>query len=297
MAGIDQDIIAITRTIYGTYLQTVKHLGLPFQLVPNTTLNELFGVQAGVQPGAAQVPNMRYLALGNLGHMTVVGEDGSDETVPVPHRTTDAGLYGPIPWVLREATNDLPANIRARYGLRRSEVHNGQNYFAYYLRRLDFAGVVPQMQHVEVIDNVITTTPFTPTTDNLNPTRPQIPNTGVVLGSRSSYSCSAITTITIGPDEVAEILNAHRVRTGSTRSPVISELALVSGVDKEVTGTAGGGGNFTYNEVVAAQINVFISTYHALGYATNGATFTLDVGGVEPTLGTDDVAGAQFLGG
>jgi len=295
MASMDQEIIGITRTIYGTYLQTLKTLGLPFELIPNTTLNERFDVQSGIEPPVTQMPSMRYLAIGNLGHKTIKADDGSDETVPVPHRASDAGLYGQIPFVLREVTNDLPAHIRDRYALRVQETHDGVNYYAYYLRRIPMQDVVAQLQRVEVVDGIATTTPFTPTTDNLNPDRPNISNTGVVLGSSSSESASAILTVQLGPDDIAEILHAHKVRTGSSRSPVISEIALCSGVDKEVTGNSGGSATFTYNEVLACQVNVHISTYHALGYASNGATFTLDVGGVEPMLGEDDVSNATFL--
>lgn len=294
MAAIDQEIIGVTPTIYGTYLQTVKKMNLPFILIANTTLNEKFGVQAGVMPNAGKVPGMRYLAIGNLGHSTVKAEDGSDETVPVMHRATDAGMYGQIPFVLREANDDLAVHERDRYALRVAEVHDGRNYYAYYLRRIDLTGVTPQLQRVGIVDGIATVTPFTPTTDNLNPKRPKVPNTGLILGSSSSESASAVVTVELGPDDVREIVSAHQIRTGSTRSPVISELALVSGIDKEVPGNLAGGGSFTYNEVIAAQINVHISTYHAVGYATNGATFTLDVGGVEPTLGEMDEDNATF---
>lgn len=285
MSSISNDIIGITRTVYGTFLQTTERLKLPFTLIPNTTLNEKFGVQSGIVPAAGVIPGLRYLAIGNYGHLTVQGEDGSDETVPVRHRPTDAGLFNQIPFVLREVGNDLTSLERAKYGLRVIETHGGQNYIAYYLRRLDMTGVVPQLQHIEVVDGVVVTTPFVPTTDNLNPTRPAIPNTGVVLGSNSYESSSAVVTIQLEPEDITEILNAHQIRTGSTRSPVISEMALVSGVDKDVTASSGGSGSFVYSEVICAQVNVHISTYHALGYATNGLELTLDVGGVEPTLG------------
>lgn len=296
MASIDQDIVGITRTIYGTYLQTIKTLGLPFEMIENTTLNERFNVQSGVAPSSAQVPSMRYMAIGNLGHRTITAEDGSDETVPVAHSADDAGLWGQIPFVLRETTNDLPEHMRSRYALRVQEQHDGVTYFAYYLRRIDMRDVVCQLQQVTVVDDIATTTPFTPTRDNLNPTRPTIPNTGVILGSSSSKSASAIVTLKLQADDVAEILNAHKIRTGSDRSPVISELALCSGVDKSVQGQSGSSGTFTYNECIACQVNVFVSTYHALGYANEGAEFTLDVGGVEPLLGTDDAGNASFLG-
>lgn len=296
MASIEQEIIGITRTAYGIHLQTIKKLGLPYNMIENTTLNEKFNVQSGVAPAPGVTPNMHYMAIGNLGHLTVRADDGSDETIPIPHRASDAACYGHIPFVLRETNNDLPADQRRKYGLRVEETHDGRNYFAYYLRRIDMEGVVSQLQSVEIDeDGVAVTTPFVPTTANLNPERPEISNTGTVLGSRSSISSSAVMTIELREDDVAEILNAHRIRTGSNRSPVISEIALCSGIDREVAGPGGGSGTFNYTEVIACQVNVFISTYHALGYSSNGATFTLDVGGTESLLGEDDVVNASFL--
>lgn len=295
MSAIDQQIISVTRTAYGVYLQTIKQLGLPFNMIANTTLNERRNVQAGVKPAAGEVPVMRYLAIGNLGHVTVKADDGSDESLAVPHRANDAGLYNQIPFVLREVTDDLPAVMRNKFALRTTEVHNGKNYFAYYLMRMDYANVVPQLQQVEVIDGVATVTPYVPTTNDLNPERPQISNSGVVVGSDKSVSASAIITVKLDSSVIAEILNAHRVRTGSTRSPVISELALCSGVDKQVQGVSGGSGTFMYTEAIAVQVNVHISTNHPLGYSSNGATLTFDVGGVEPMLAQDSINQATWL--
>ncbi len=75
--NIEQQLIEYTRTIYGVYLQTVKTVGIPFEMIPNTTLNEKLNIQAGVKPTANETPFMRYLALGNLGHTTITAEDGS----------------------------------------------------------------------------------------------------------------------------------------------------------------------------------------------------------------------------
>jgi hypothetical protein len=295
MSAIDQEIISVTRTAYGVYLQTVKTLGIPFNLIANTTLNERLNIQPGVKPAVNEIPNMRYLAIGNLGHVTVKADDGSDETIPVPHRSNDAGAYGLVPFVLREITNDLPANRRGMYGLRRQEQHFGKQYFAYYLRRIDMTNVVPQLQQIEVIDGVETVTQYVPTSDDLNPTRPSISNSGVILGSDRSISASAILQVKLTAEDVAEILAAHKIRTGSSRSPVLSEMLLCSGVDRTVAGPSSSGANFNYLETIAVQVNVFIGTNHSLGYASNGATFTFDVGGVEPTLGEDDVNAATFL--
>lgn len=295
MSAIDQQIISVTRSAYGVYLQTLKQLGLKFTLVPNTTLNEKLQVQSGVTPTAAEIPNMQYIGIGNRGHATVKADDGSDETVPVPHRANDAAAYNMIPFVLREVTDDLPANLRARYRLRKLETHGGVQYYAYYLRKLNLSTVVPQLQQVEVIDGVATVTQYVPTTDDLNPTPPAISNSGVVLGSNVSVSASAIITVKLDSTDIAEILNAHRIRTGSTRSPVISEIQLVSGVDRDVQGSSGTSGSFMYTEVIAAQVNVHISTNHPLGYSSNSATLTFDVGGVEPMLAENGVNQATFL--
>jgi hypothetical protein len=197
--------------------------------------------------------------------------------------------------VLREVSNDLPAERRGRYALRRQETHDGQNYIAYYARRLNLNEVTVGLQRITKEDGVVTAEPFVPTTENLNPTRPEISNTGTILGSRSALIASAVLTVQLDTDDIIEIMNAHRIRTGSTRSPVISELAMCTGVDREVSSSVGGSGSFNYTEVIACQVNVFISTYRSIGHSADGARFSFDVGSVEPLLGMDDLAGASFL--
>jgi len=295
MASIDQQIIAVSRTAYGVALQTMKYLGLPFNLVPNTTLNEKLGIQAGVLPSAGVMPNLAYMCIGNLGHDATKAADGSWETIPLPHRANDSGLFGMIPFVLREVTDDLPANMRRKYRLRRQEPHNGKQYFAYYGRKIDLTGVTVQLQKTEKVNGVITVTPYVPSSDDLNPTPPAISNTGTVVGSDSSVSASAIIQVVMTAEDIAEIINAHRIRTGSTRSPVISELTLCTGVDKDVSGASGSTGSFTYTEVVVCQANIHISTNHPIGYTSNGATLNLDVGGVEPMLAENSLNAATFL--
>lgn len=281
MSTVEQSIISITRTVYGLALQAAKVEGIPFELTPFTTLNEKLGIQSGVAPQTGQYPNLRYLAIGNLGHSAVTAEDGSIETVPLDHEATDAGLWGMIPFALKEIGSDFNAEQRARYALRRQETHNNVDYFAYYLRRLDMTNSDVTMNTIEVVNGQVNVTPFVPNSDNLNPTRPTVSNQGTVQGSNTSVAVSSIVTLSFDETDVEEIMNAHRIRTNSTRSPVISELALVSGVDREVTGSSGGAGSFNYTETIAAQINAFISTNIPIGYNSAGAQLILDVGGME----------------
>lgn len=292
---IDQQIINVTRTCYASYLQTTKYLGLtPFRIIPHTTLNEKFAIQNGVNPAAGEIPNVRYLTIGNMGHYTVKADDGSDETENRVHRSNHAALYNHIPFVLREVNDDLPADRREKFCLRRVESHNGRNYIAYYGMRINVSGVQPQLLEIEVINGIPVTRPYVPTTEDLNPIPPDISNNGTVIGSNKTISASAIVKISLSAEDILEITNAHRIRTNSTRSPIISEMGLCSGVDRRVDASAGSG-SFQYNEVIACQINVHISTNHPIGYNSNGLNITFDVGGVEPTLGDKAINVANFV--
>lgn len=292
---IDQQLINVVRTCYSAYLQTTKYLGLtPFRVIPHTTLNEKYGIQNGVAPAAGEMPNVRYMVIGNMGHYTIKAADGSDETANVLHRSNDAALYNGIPFVAREPGNDLPADQRDLYCLRTEETYFGKPYIVYYGRRINMTGVQPQLLEITVIDGVLTTTQYVPSVNDLNPVRPNIPNSGTVIGSNKTISASAIVKVNLSAEEIREITNAHRIRTNSNRSPIISEIGLCSGVDKTVASQGTGGPSFQYREVIACQVNVFISTNHPIGYNSNGLNLTFDIGGVEPTLGSNAVNQAKF---
>lgn len=290
---IDQQLINVTRTCYAAYLQTSKYLGLsPFRVLPHTTLNEKFNIQSGIAPAVGEVPNVRYLCIGNMGHYTVKGPDGSDETTNHIHRANDAALYNQIPFVIREkASGDIDAARRDLYCLRTEETIGGKVYIVYYGRRINMTGVQPQLLELEVINGIITATQYTPTVDDLNPKPPVISSSGTVIGSNKTVSASAIVKVSLSAEEIRDITDAYRIRTGSTKSPTISEMALCSGVDRTVTAT---GSNFQYKEVIACQVNVFIASNHPIGYNSAGLDLTFDVGGVEPTLGSNAVQQATF---
>lgn len=290
---IDQQLINVTRTAYAAYLQTVKYLGLsPFRVIPHTTLNEKFGIYATTTPSVGEIPNVRYMVIGNMGHYTVKGPDGSDEAANRIHRSNDAALYNHIPFVMREPANDLAADRRDQYCLRTTETYGGKNYIVYYGRRINVTGVQPQLLELEVINGVITATPYTPTVDDLNPVPPVISNSGTVIGSNKTISASAIVKVSLSAEEIRDITDAHRIRTGSIRSPIISEIGLCSGVDRRLQAQ---GQSWQYLESIATQINVFIATNHPIGYNSSGLDLTFDIGGVEPTLGSNAVNQAQFI--
>src|SRR5690606_15519488 len=139
--------------------------------------------------------------------------------------------------ILRELDNDLSVTEREKYALRRMETHNGRNYWAYYLKRLNLNGVSQQLQHTTVQDGVATTVPYIPTSANLNPTAPANYSPDVVSTEGNFLSTSAIITINFTEGDIAELVEVARIMYDNEYMAVISEIGLCSGVDKVVTGT------------------------------------------------------------
>jgi len=272
----------ITRTVYASYLQTCMLLGLPFVVKDHTTLNEKFSIQAGVLPDISTKPTMRYYAIGNGGHRMIVGGNGLSKPDPVQHRATDAACFNHIPFVLREPTADLTVTERAKYALRREETHNGVRYIAYYLRRMDLTGVVPAMEYKTVQDGETVTTPFVPSTANLNPTPPVLNPSGVNLTTGDYTTTTAKVQLSMTPAEVQELLNVANILYNDEGYAIISEVAASSGVDKIVTSPGPGSTTINFNDAIAVQVCSHMNTFFPLKFSNNGLDLLLDVGATEP---------------
>lgn len=270
-----------TRTVYGSYLQTCILMKLPFIMKENTTLNEKFGIQAGIAPGSADVPGMRYFGVGNGGHKMSVGAGGIAIPEIVQHKGTDAALYNHLPFVLREETNDLDATARANYGLRRIETHGNKRYVAYYLKRLGLSTVVPAMEYTTVRDGASTVTAFVPDSSNLNPTPPTLSSSGVNVVSGDYVAATAKVEIALSASDVEELLNVAKVIYDDEAYAIISEVSLVSGVDKVVSSPAVGNTVINFNEVIAAQVVSHVNAFHPMKYANGGTSMLLDIGNSE----------------
>lgn len=275
----------ITRTIYGSALQTAMLLKLPYTVVPNTTLNEKFGIQANQVPEPGKLPSLAYFCIGNGGHRSVTGADGVPYTMPIKHRASDAALFNHLPFVLREVNDDLPPEQRQKYALRREEQHGGRRYYAYYLKRLDLSGVVNEMKHTTVIDGVSQTLPFTPTSANLNPTPPEISPTGINPTEGDYLTTTAVVEIRFTANDVAELVRVAEILYGNELMAVISEIGLCSGLDKVITAQGPGNTTFNFNEAIAVQIANHITSYYSMAYTNNGFDFQIEMGATEPLLG------------
>lgn len=274
----------ITRTVYGSNIQTCLLLGIPVgpTIKPSTTLNEKFGVEATTALSLTDVQSMKFISIGNGGHDFVRGGDGRSVPKMVQHRTTDASLYSPLPFVLREANNDLSPSERERYAIRRPETHDGKQYYAYYLKRLDLSTVTPQMEYKTVSSSSTSTTVFTPNNSNLNPTPPDLTNSGVNVTTGDYVTATAKLEFTMNTSDVAEFSNACKVIYGSEDYAIISEIALCAGVDKIVQGSSLSSGTFNYKEAIGVQVVSFINAFFSMQFNNDGLRTILDVGATEP---------------
>lgn len=279
----------LCRTIYGSALQTSQLLGVPHKIVPYSTLNEKFDIQPGVLPGPNERCAAQYFVIGAGGHRHVMGADNVPYTTPIEHSPNHAALYRHMPFVLREMNNDLTIAQRAKYGLRRLESHNGRQYAAYYAKRINLENVEANMEHTTMNEGVPTTVPFIPTSADLNPTPPQLPSTGVVTTSGNYLSATAVVPINFDANDVAELKNVARIMFDNELMAVISEIGIVSGVDRVVTGPGQGNTTFNYNEIIGAQIVTHITSYYSVGFTNQGFDFKVEIGATEPLIGESDI--------
>lgn len=267
-----------TRTVYASKLQTAMLLGLPYVVDENSTLNERFSVEADAVLADDVYPRMKYMAYGNGGHKVVVGADNTAYTTALQHAPSDAAPFKPLPWVLRQVSADLSPQERAKYAMRCVQTYNGDQYFAYYLKRLDMANLLIKMQLRTVVDGVTTSVDFVPGPENLVPTPTELANAGANELLAKYLTVSALLTLTLTETDVQEMLNVSRIIRGDENYAIISELCLCSGADKVIGLTDGS----NFKEAIAAQVMSFVSTMHQMRYTANGLVSLLDVGTNEP---------------
>lgn len=270
----------VVRTIYAAHLQTCKMLNKPFTVLPNSTLNQKYNVFKDELPYQNEYPALQYIAIGNKGVSYEVTSDNFVLVSPVPHSARHASLYNNIPFILRNVNDDLSPVDRAKYRLRVPLVINEVNYVAYYLKKLDMSNVVPSVELRNVQDSVITVTNFTPDQADLTPSPINLSNVNINSANGDYLASSAKITFNLSQDDVSNIIDACAILYGDARYAFISEIALVTGIDRSLTYNS----TLTYTEVVSAQVAAFISQYHSLTQNSTGVSSVFDIGSVEPLI-------------
>ncbi len=283
--------LATKRTIYGNGLQTAMFNNAEHQIQEHSTLNEKFGVLATENPDSN--PTLGYYAIGRGGHKNYTGADGQALVKSRPHRARDAALFKHLPFVMREMDNDLDANERAKYAIRTVEQFAGVDYYCYYLKRVG-SGLQPiRYEHSVVTENGVDTVSFQPTQADLNPTPVDIPPEGVTPGTGETLSVSTTFEIDFNATDAENLKQVCRIRHNDEAYAVVSEIAICSGQDFNISVQPPAGNPYSMLEARGVQVSVFVSCMYPMAFANNGFNLKIDLGASEP-LAVDNTGGQQL---
>lgn len=275
---------SLTRTVYGTNLINCLLMNQPFKVWPYSTLNEKLGVNADVSLALPHnhYPQLKYFCIGNGGHKVELSNT-IPKISPVQHHSTDAAPFSMIPFVLRELDNDIPPALRTKYALRRIEEFNGNSYIAYYLKRIDFSKSKIEANVLTIEDDgTKSTVPFVPNNTNINPVPQEITHTGTNVLEAKYAEVSNEITISFSPEECQEMRNVANIMYNDEDMSIISEIGLVSGVDKQVQITIPGAGTVAMSEVIAAQMVSVLSTFRSCSVDNLGWDIFIKIGNALP---------------
>jgi hypothetical protein len=270
------------RTLYGGGAQVAQLLQIPLPILVNSTLNERLGIQQAATLGPTERPALRYFTLGIGGHGATTGVGNLPLIQSLQHSSSHSGHYRQLPFVMRTVGNDITAIERERYALRRIETIGGVDYIVYYARRIDTSGAQIKFQRRTVVGSVTTVEDFVPSAADLNPDPPDLSNGGVNTTDGVFLIASCKLEIVLDSFDITEILNAAIILYNSEDYAFVSEIGLVTGVDRMVPTNDGAGGSFSFNEAVCAQIFTHVNAMQPLKSQRDGLTLTYDVGTNEP---------------
>ena len=273
------------RTIYAAYLETVRSLGKPFITMPNSTLNQKFNIYPSEKPAVNEYPILKGICIGNKGALYEIIEEDVISTKPKYHLADHAALYNHIPFLVRPIDNDISATERLNYRLRVPFTKGTIKYVAYFMKVIDISIMNPVTDIINVSNNGLTINvdTWTPSLSKLSPTPPVINNSEIVNPSGDYLSVSAMTSIILNSNDINEIMTACDIIYGNVNRAVISEIALCTGVDRQLSGQFGSV-TASYTECIATQVNGFLYQYHALTYGQTEVNINLEVGAKEPLL-------------
>lgn len=265
------------KTIYHTHLELQRSLRNGFTPLEHSTLNEKFDVALEETLPTDVYPDIYYIAIGRGGHRGRLTADNATIIDILEHDPRDAALYEHIPFALRPINNDFSDEERLNYGLRTIRTYNGQEYYAYYLKRIDLSRGYPEVDEIIVEDGETTSTAFVPTPALLTPTPLPLATTRANAASGRHINVSSTLSIELTQADLNLIVEACEIIYGDVAYATISELATVSAIPSEYTSTLGVT-EVTYIEAMSAQICNHIPINLPVQRTTNGVEFLFSLG-------------------
>lgn len=245
-----------TRHAQGNLVLLHQYFGKPITVAaPYSTLNQRFGIEAATALLPGETIVTQYVAIGNGGAFSSVNAQGAMKLTSSQHLTSHSGLYNQLPYVVRDIANDLSPIERAKYRMRVPFTKGGSDKVAYYLKKIDLSLVsTPTLEQREIVSSggvtSVDVTPFNHVQNDLVPTAVQLTNTQVMQVGAKYIAASCMVPFELTAEEYTEFSNACAVMFDDTGFDSITDVALISGVDRVITNLSG----VTYTEAIQARV-------------------------------------------
>lgn len=297
----------ITRRAMGSYFQLAKAIGAPIIPPANSTLNEAINnpdvvpFQPTIPTAGMELPDdfnyqtdsihnkMQYLAIGTGGHFATHSLTNNRPRMGSKSALArHTGFFEMFPFVIRPLNDDLTTEQRKSYRLRKVIEINSVLYAAYFLRYVDLSSSTITQNIVKKDKGVINSQPYKPTIKDLVPDDPTIngANDGTYIQTLVALD------ITFDSQEAAWIREAAQLWFGDAEDGIVSEIAICSGVDKQITKRYPQAGNqvaqpvaSALKEAVAVQIDVSETVYHPMTFSNGSVTEKIYIGTEDPLYG------------
>lgn len=271
----------VTRTAWASMIQSALFSGSPLTTYKLSTINETLGILDGAEL-AGQIPKFGYWCIGDKGHVTKFDEKNNSFIDPLQHSRLDAACFNHVPFALKREGFDLPEELRKRFVLRREMELDGVMHYGYYGMRLPKPSGPQKLEIVTVINGVEDVQPFLEDSKYIYPSPTVVaPDRGQTTNRQYARITIPIT-VDFTEQDVNNLMEVATILYGNERQAIISEIACVTGIDREVTITTDGNQKSKFTEIVHAQTAAHIQTYQQMTFNRLGFTMELELGATEP---------------
>ena len=267
------------KTIYSIALQTANYCGYQHEILPNTTLNEFYGIGNATPPSN---PIMDYFIIGlKLENLLTNGTDANGNPIEDGvfnlnrnlHKSKDGNVFFPLPFRLVKRDLALSRDEATDYRLKKEITINGEQYLAYYLKKL--MGNTRDRYLDTLTDKMNDTSISIFNSEDATILNP-IPQTDefVLADEIKALAYTKPVKMSLTQIELANMEEAVGLLYGTSRPKVIGEICLCSGRDMVV--------NISDVEASGVQANMFIEVDIDISTAkVEGLVVTTEVGGAE----------------
>lgn len=264
-------------------LQTAQRFKQMIPVIPNSTLNQKFEVFSDLTPNVGEIPFSQYFAIGINGATVELGTNGLYKTVYREYSPRWCSLLTHIPFILRKIDSDLSPSERINFRMRKILSYNGVQYVGYFLKKFDPELTSPLVMKLASTADAVDSVAWSPQLSDLNPVPFKVNPNEVIFTGDESLAVLKKLEFYLSPTDIKEVLNAVNIIYGDEGYANITEMGLVSGLDRTVNATINGNPT-SYTEAIYAQITDFIKTDISCPNSLLGSNTVIYCGTMDPLL-------------